>query len=101
MRAPSNRRFLFTDAFKECDIMVEHHMEIGFQRFFEEVIMAEKANEKGVDLTPMERQWVAKALEVLRGQLIRARGKERVGSEIHALRGREIDEVIVLQQKFQ
>lgn len=48
----------------------------------------------------LERQWIRKALETQRMQITRARTKEMVGSEIHALRGREIEALTVLLQRF-
>lgn len=43
-----------------------------------------------IELLPLERQWIAKAVITLRAQLARARSKELSGSEIYNLRGKEI-----------
>lgn len=59
-------------------------------------IMADKKYELGV----LEAQWVKKALEDERLKLIRARTKETPGSEIHALRGKEVEALSLLIQKF-
>lgn len=56
--------------------------------------------DKKYELSAYEAQWVKKALEDERLRLIRARGKELAGSEISVLRGREIDQLTLLLQKF-
>lgn len=62
------------------------------------IIMAER--NAGVLLTePLDRAWVKKSLESQRAMLVRSRGKEMVGSEVHELRGREIAQLDVLIQK--
>lgn len=54
----------------------------------------------GSDLTAIERQWLQVCIRTQIAVLTRSRGKEMVGSEIHALRGRELDQLRVLLQRF-
>lgn len=56
--------------------------------------------EKKFELAVLEIQWIKKALEDERLRMIRARGKEMPGSEIAQLRGREVDQLTLLIQKF-
>lgn len=58
------------------------------------------ADAKKYELTPMEAMWVKKSLEAQRNILVRNRLKEVVGSEIYALRGKEIDALSALVLKF-
>jgi len=53
-----------------------------------------------VSLDVVEKAWIGKALVVLRQTLIRSRSKEIVGTEIYTLRGKEIESLNVLVQKF-
>lgn len=46
---------------------------------------------KDLKVTLVQAQWLKKACETQRHALVRSRGKEMVGSEIYALRTREID----------
>lgn len=57
--------------------------------------MAEKL--VSIEVTVLQRQWLAKALDTQRKVLVRSRSSEMAGSEIFELRGREIaavDELI-------
>lgn len=55
---------------------------------------------KKFELGVMDVQWVKKALETQRFQLIRSRTKEVPGTEIHVLRGKEVDSLTRLIQTF-
>lgn len=44
-----------------------------------------------LQLEGLERAWMARAIEVLRGVLVRSRAKEMPGSEIYELRTKEIN----------
>lgn len=61
---------------------------------------AEKADTIGFSLTAMERAWVRQALTTQRAALMRSRQKEIAGSEIWSLRGKEIDSLNVLIERF-
>lgn len=52
------------------------------------------------DLTDAEKSVVRQALVLYRTALIRRRGTEIPGSDIHKLRGKEIDESDMLIQRF-
>lgn len=62
--------------------------------------MAEKAQEVQITVTPLERQWIKRSVEVLRGTLVRSRAKEMQESEVYALRTREISAIDVLLNKL-
>lgn len=53
-----------------------------------------------IEVKPLEKAWLAKALETLRDKLVRNRMKEMAGSEIYALRGKEIDQVNEILNKI-
>lgn len=55
------------------------------------------ATQETKELLPLEKQWIKKALKDLMATLQRARLKELDGSEIYQLRGKEIEQ---LQQIF-
>lgn len=57
-------------------------------------------NKKQYEVDLEERLWIQQALQLQRDSLTRKRGQERAGSEIHDLRGREIDAVDRLKNKF-
>lgn len=48
----------------------------------------------------IQKQWIVKSLECQRAALVRSRTKEMVGSDIHALRGKEIDALDHLIQRW-
>lgn len=52
-----------------------------------------------IQLDNLERQWVKKALETLKATLVRSRLKEMSGSDIHTLRGKEIETINNLIQR--
>lgn len=54
-----------------------------------------------VQLEGLERAWVARSIEVLRGTLVRSRAKEMVGSEIYELRTKEINALVALAAKLE
>lgn len=53
-----------------------------------------------VKLEGMDRAWIKAALQVQRAVLVRGRAKEMDGSEIYALRSKEIAAVDALLVKF-
>lgn len=55
---------------------------------------------KAPELSVVERAYVKRALDVLKGTLIRSRSKEMVGSDIFALRTKEIDTISGIMEKF-
>lgn len=59
------------------------------------------AQKSGVtlELEGLERAWIARSIEVLKGTLIRSRAKEMPGSEIYELRSREISQLMALAEK--
>lgn len=61
--------------------------------------LAGKPPTVGLQLEGLERAWVRRALEVLRGTLIRSRGKELAGSEVYEMRTREIAQLNALLEK--
>lgn len=52
------------------------------------------------DLTALETAWLKKSLETQRAAIVRNRNKEMAGSEIHVLRGKEIDQINNLLHKL-
>lgn len=56
--------------------------------------------QRKLEFDVMELAWLRKSCETQRNVLIRQRGKEQVGSEIYAMRGREVDAVNALLQKL-
>lgn len=54
----------------------------------------------GSDLTAMERMWIVQALKTQFAVLQRSRNKENAGSEIWALRGRELEAINALIVRF-
>lgn len=48
----------------------------------------------------MERGWLLKALELQRAALLRSRGREVAGSDIWTLRGKEIEALTSLRNRF-
>lgn len=54
-----------------------------------------------IGLTQLDRAWIVKALASLRQSLIRSRAKEMPGSEIWALRARELDMLEVTSRKME
>lgn len=61
--------------------------------------MAE-ATKLELSLTAFERAWLRSSLISKRDMLIRSRAKELAGSEIWALRGREIEAIVALLARF-
>lgn len=61
--------------------------------------MAQEPTKK-LEVTQLEHAWLKKGLETARDKLVRNRMKEMVGSEIYALRGKEIDQVNALLNKI-
>lgn len=61
-------------------------------------IMAEQM--KGMELSQLERGWIKQALVSQSKMLMRSRTKEIVGGEIWVLRGKEIEIVNTLAQRF-
>lgn len=55
---------------------------------------------KKVELTNLETQWVRKSLDLQIASLKRSLAKEMQGSDIYALRQREISDLSVIQAKF-
>lgn len=53
-----------------------------------------------LELSLLECQWLRKAVQTQVAALVRARGKELDGSEIHVLRGREIESLNKLLLKL-
>lgn len=51
------------------------------------------SGDKSIELSVMDRQWIVKALELQRTSLGRAMKNELPGSEISALRKKEIEQV--------
>lgn len=56
--------------------------------------------QRKLDFDVMELAWLRKSCETQRNVLVRQRGKEQVGSEIHAMRGREVDAINQLLMKL-
>lgn len=54
----------------------------------------------GSDLTSMERMWICTSLKTQFAVLQRSRNKENPGSEIFALRGRELEALSALITRF-
>lgn len=55
---------------------------------------------KKLEFYLLESLWIKKALENQRQALIRSRTKEVAGSEVYTLRGKEIESLTQLIQKF-
>lgn len=53
-----------------------------------------------VSVSLLDRAWIRKSLELQRNSLVRARTKEMVGSEVYVLRGREIEALGALINRF-
>lgn len=53
-----------------------------------------------MELSAMERAWIQQSLQLQRASLIRSRGKEIAGAEIWTLRGREIEAISALLNRF-
>lgn len=53
-----------------------------------------------LEFSSVEKMWIVEALRVLRASLVRSRSKERSGSEVEVIRGREILEVDRLAARF-
>lgn len=58
------------------------------------------ADTKKVELTNLETQWVRKAIDLQIASLKRSLAKEMQGSDIYALRQREISDLSVIHAKF-
>lgn len=56
--------------------------------------------QRKLEFDVMELAWLRKSCETQRNVLVRQRGKEQVGSEIHAMRGREVDAINQLLMKL-
>lgn len=57
-------------------------------------------DEKNFVLDSLERQWVQQSIKTQRAVLVRKKNLERPGSEIEALRAREIQALDVLSAKL-
>lgn len=55
---------------------------------------------KKFDFDAVDRQWLRIACDNQIKMLMRARTKEVVGGEVHAMRGREIDQLNKLKEKL-
>lgn len=63
------------------------------------ILMAQQGV-KGYEFSQLEVLWLKKSLELQKNALIRSRAKEVVGSEIYALRTREIEALQSLSNRF-
>lgn len=52
-----------------------------------------------LEVTPVERQWLHVAVGNQINMIRRSRSKEMFGSEIHNLRGRELEQLEVIRRK--
>lgn len=66
----------------------------------EDLLMAAAAGVANVELTSLERQWVMKSIDLQVASLKRSLTKEIVGSDIHRLRSKEINDLQSLVSKF-
>lgn len=85
---------------------IQHHLEVIHSKrqsgitHFGEINMAEQPKEQVLAVTNMQRQWLHKAVTLQRENLNRSIAKELQGSEIYALRKREIEELNQLLTKL-
>lgn len=56
--------------------------------------------EKTLTVTALDRAWIVQALDNQAKMLTRSRAKEISGGEIWMLRGKEIDTIAAVRQKF-
>lgn len=62
--------------------------------------MADQPKEVQVSVSPLQKQWLRRAVEVLKGTLVRSRAKEMVESEVYQLRTREIAQLDAILEKL-
>lgn len=53
-----------------------------------------------MELSAMERAWIQQSLQLQRASLIRSRGKEIAGGDIWTLRGKEVEALTSLLNRF-
>lgn len=62
--------------------------------------MADQPKDVQVSVSPLQKQWLRRAVEVLKGTLVRSRAKEMVESEVYQLRTREIAQLDAILEKL-